>query len=176
MSNKWSGKRDSNSRPQPWQGCALPTELFPPNAFSLKRGAKIVLLLLPTNYLDKKLRLALHFFIPLLLGCAGTAPYETGAWGMGTALAVTLDAYGEKRETVAATEKTNRSAARRNAVTVTRPSERNLSGHKSRTGPPCFLKRTAPHVSSPYMAINTYGVMRLEFHGRGFYAPEVSPF
>jgi hypothetical protein len=26
----WSGKRDSNSRPQPWQGCALPTELFPP--------------------------------------------------------------------------------------------------------------------------------------------------
>ena len=27
----WSGKRDSNSRPQPWQGCALPTELFPPD-------------------------------------------------------------------------------------------------------------------------------------------------
>ena len=26
---KWSGKRVSNSRPQPWQGCALPTELFP---------------------------------------------------------------------------------------------------------------------------------------------------
>src|SRR3569833_4326432 len=26
---RWSGKRDSNSRPQPWQGCALPTELFP---------------------------------------------------------------------------------------------------------------------------------------------------
>jgi hypothetical protein len=26
----WSGKRDSNSRPQPWQGCALPAELFPP--------------------------------------------------------------------------------------------------------------------------------------------------
>src|SRR5690606_8947760 len=25
----WSGKRDSNSRPQPWQGCALPTELSP---------------------------------------------------------------------------------------------------------------------------------------------------
>ena len=24
----WSEKRDSNSRPQPWQGCALPTELF----------------------------------------------------------------------------------------------------------------------------------------------------
>ena len=25
----WSGKRDSNSRPSPWQGDALPTELFP---------------------------------------------------------------------------------------------------------------------------------------------------
>ena len=23
-----SGKRDSDPRPQPWQGCALPTELF----------------------------------------------------------------------------------------------------------------------------------------------------
>ena len=27
----WSGKRDSNSRPRPWQGRALPTELFPHN-------------------------------------------------------------------------------------------------------------------------------------------------
>src|SRR5256886_6366221 len=27
-----SGKRDSNPRPQPWQGCALPTELFPRKA------------------------------------------------------------------------------------------------------------------------------------------------
>ena len=26
---KWSGRRVSNSRPQPWQGCALPTELLP---------------------------------------------------------------------------------------------------------------------------------------------------
>ena len=25
---KKSEKRDSNPRPQPWQGCALPTELF----------------------------------------------------------------------------------------------------------------------------------------------------
>ena len=29
LESSWSGKRDSNSRPQPWQGCALPTELFP---------------------------------------------------------------------------------------------------------------------------------------------------
>ena len=27
--NHESGKPDSNRRPQPWQGCALPTELFP---------------------------------------------------------------------------------------------------------------------------------------------------
>ena len=26
---KKSGRRDSNPRPQPWQGCALPTELLP---------------------------------------------------------------------------------------------------------------------------------------------------
>ena len=26
---EWSGKPGSNRRPQPWQGCALPTELFP---------------------------------------------------------------------------------------------------------------------------------------------------
>jgi hypothetical protein len=25
----WSGKPGSNWRPQPWQGCALPAELFP---------------------------------------------------------------------------------------------------------------------------------------------------
>ena len=29
LGQAWSGKRGSNSRPQPWQGCALPTELFP---------------------------------------------------------------------------------------------------------------------------------------------------
>ncbi len=26
---RWSGRRDSNPRPQPWQGCALPTEPLP---------------------------------------------------------------------------------------------------------------------------------------------------
>ena len=31
-----SGKRDSNPRPQPWQGCALPTELFPQIFFVTK--------------------------------------------------------------------------------------------------------------------------------------------
>ena len=28
-SKVWSGKRDSNPRPLPWQGNALPAELFP---------------------------------------------------------------------------------------------------------------------------------------------------
>ncbi len=30
----WSGRRVSNSRPQPWQGCALPTELLPRTTFT----------------------------------------------------------------------------------------------------------------------------------------------
>ena len=34
----WSGKRDSNSRPQPWQGCALPTELLPRFYHSYRLG------------------------------------------------------------------------------------------------------------------------------------------
>ena len=34
----WSGKRDSNSRPRPWQGRALPTELFPQKIFKCLRG------------------------------------------------------------------------------------------------------------------------------------------
>ncbi len=34
---KLSGKRDSNPRPQPWQGCALPTELFPQNSLNFAR-------------------------------------------------------------------------------------------------------------------------------------------
>ena len=33
-SGNWSGKRGSNSRPQPWQGFALPTELFPRGVFN----------------------------------------------------------------------------------------------------------------------------------------------
>ena len=43
-----SGKRDSNSRPQPWQGCALPTELFPQSdrlSKSVFAGANITLIL-----------------------------------------------------------------------------------------------------------------------------------
>ena len=32
---QWSGKRGSNPPPQPWQGCALPNELFPQLPFSV---------------------------------------------------------------------------------------------------------------------------------------------
>ena len=43
----WSGKRDSDPRPQPWQGCALPTELFPRTSCGsrLKCDAKVLLFL-----------------------------------------------------------------------------------------------------------------------------------
>jgi hypothetical protein len=34
---KWSGQRDSNSRPRPWQGRALPTELCPHFFIELKK-------------------------------------------------------------------------------------------------------------------------------------------
>lgn len=32
---KWSEKRDSNPRPPPWQGGALPTELFSQNVMNV---------------------------------------------------------------------------------------------------------------------------------------------
>ena len=44
---KESGKRGSNSRPQPWQGCALPTELFP---HSFLTGAKIRAFMLTAKF------------------------------------------------------------------------------------------------------------------------------
>ena len=61
---KKSGKRDSNSRPRPWQGRALPTELFP-QLFNLqnldhfrfllrKRVQKYCFFLIYANFLAKK--------------------------------------------------------------------------------------------------------------------------
>ena len=42
MQTKWSGRRDSNSRPPPWQGGALPTELLPhPSASAEARGLSL---------------------------------------------------------------------------------------------------------------------------------------
>ena len=34
---RWSGRRDSNPRPQPWQGCALPTEPLPHASWYLSK-------------------------------------------------------------------------------------------------------------------------------------------
>ena len=41
----WSGKRDSNSRPRPWQGRALPTELFPRRRHALLTKKRITFIL-----------------------------------------------------------------------------------------------------------------------------------
>ena len=41
----WSGKRGSNSRPRPWQGRALPTELFPRSDMLSKTGRIIQMFL-----------------------------------------------------------------------------------------------------------------------------------
>ena len=41
-----SGKRDSDSRPQPWQGCALPTELLP----LVNSAAKIHFFFIPPRF------------------------------------------------------------------------------------------------------------------------------
>ena len=38
MLASWSGRRVSNSRPQPWQGCALPTELLPQGPASYRKA------------------------------------------------------------------------------------------------------------------------------------------
>ena len=38
-SQGWSGRRDSNPRPQPWQGCALPAEPRPRRVATLPTGA-----------------------------------------------------------------------------------------------------------------------------------------
>ena len=55
----WSGKRDSNSRPQPWQGCALPTELFP-------RTVETPAIVAPHTFLSSIYLIILLFFIIML--------------------------------------------------------------------------------------------------------------
>ena len=53
-----SGKRDSDPRPQPWQGCALPTELFPHDV-SLNASAKVAKISESPNFSRPKP----HFFV-----------------------------------------------------------------------------------------------------------------
>ena len=38
---EWSGRRDSNPRHQPWQGCTLPAELLPRGKFTARRTSFI---------------------------------------------------------------------------------------------------------------------------------------
>ena len=54
-----SEKRDSNPRPRPWQGRALPTELFSHCYFrtlslSQKGEAKVIIFLKNQNFIHKK--------------------------------------------------------------------------------------------------------------------------
>ena len=65
-----SGKRDSDPRPQPWQGCALPTELFPPKillknkrSISLNAVAKVTYFSESPNFFSKKNRNNKHIII-----------------------------------------------------------------------------------------------------------------
>jgi hypothetical protein len=71
--NAWSGKRDSNSRPRPWQGRALPTELFP------RLGvAHFIEFRSPVNPLiQKSFIFFLHRFSDAARQHADTAPWTT---------------------------------------------------------------------------------------------------
>ena len=76
-----SGKRDSNSRPRPWQGRALPTELFPQSfyykskiiAFNFrKRVQRYCFFLTYANFSA----FFLHFFaFSVILFCACARPF-----------------------------------------------------------------------------------------------------
>ena len=64
-----SEKRDSNPRPQPWQGCALPTELFSHNQFVPKmrfeltrrnRHYPLKVACLPIPPSGRKMQISLH--------------------------------------------------------------------------------------------------------------------
>ena len=63
---KMSGKRDSDPRPQPWQGCALPTELFPQfflllRSIPLNASAKVLLFSELPNFSSIFLKKNVHF-------------------------------------------------------------------------------------------------------------------
>jgi hypothetical protein len=45
----WSGKRGSNPRPQAWEACALPTELFPHGLHAMRKIDTVVNIVLERN-------------------------------------------------------------------------------------------------------------------------------
>ena len=73
-----SGKRDSDPRPQPWQGCALPTELFPQES-SLVRCASLLIAGAKVQHFSEPPKLLAFFFrksfiflvFPCFLGANG---------------------------------------------------------------------------------------------------------
>lgn len=75
----WSGKRDSNPRPLPWQGNALPTELFP-------RFVKKVPEML--NLSNKDLRIVMLYFIEGLVQDVQDQMIivSVGGWGVQVAV------------------------------------------------------------------------------------------
>ena len=68
---KLSGKRDSNPRPQPWQGCALPTELFP--QISLKFARFLLCSTIQVNLIVFAYRKNSAESLSLICGCKVTA-------------------------------------------------------------------------------------------------------
>ena len=69
----WSGKRDSNSRPRPWQGRALPTELLPHyvkdhlGASFPKASAKVLLFFDMTKFFEEKIQKKCIFLLYSML-------------------------------------------------------------------------------------------------------------
>ena len=67
----WSGKRGSNPPPLPWQGSALPNELFPHCALALCRSpwcfvlssARSYILTQESDYVKHPVRIFLHFLV-----------------------------------------------------------------------------------------------------------------
>ena len=51
---KKSGKRDSNSRPRPWQGRALPTELFPHSFYSINLDQRFLTIFHLSSFIFRK--------------------------------------------------------------------------------------------------------------------------
>lgn len=56
LTKNWSGKRDLNPRPLPWQGNALPSELFPRTKDNLPR----YLTLCKLNFVDNETCIFYH--------------------------------------------------------------------------------------------------------------------
>ena len=81
--SNWSEKRDSNPRPRPWQGRALPTELFSHLSAELFRPssgcfpdcvAKVGTFLELAKFWQRKMHFFLHFFLPATLHSAVSWP------------------------------------------------------------------------------------------------------